>query len=59
MRIFKRVLLGVATAIFLGLFFLRLSAPPRNILEDAFQKHLAGRVEKGKAAFVLFGDPKT
>lgn len=56
---FKRLLLGAAMLAFCGLFLLRLSRPPRNVLEEAFDQHIAGRVQEGHAAFVVFGDPKT
>jgi type II secretory pathway component PulM len=59
LKLLKRILLGLAVLTFLGLAYLRVFSPPRNVLEEAFRDEVASRVTEGKAAYVIFGDPKT
>lgn len=58
MSTFKKLAIGAVVFAVVLVAGLRLTAPPRNVLEEAYAELLQPQVG-GKAAIVVFGDPKT
>lgn len=55
----RSLLPALALTLAVAMLAYRVAAPGRNVLEEAFATHMAARIEPGKAAFLVFGDPKT
>ena len=55
---FKKLSIGAVVFAIVLVAGLRLTAPPRNVLEEAYAELFQPQT-KGKGTILVFGDPKT
>lgn len=55
---FKKLAIGAVVFAIVLVAGLRLTTPPRNVLEEAYAEFFQAQ-SQGKATVVVFGDPKT